>query len=197
MTKGGGHGDKQSRKEDEAIAALLSCPTIVAAAKHIGIGEETLRRWLAQPDFRARYREARQQVVQHAITRLQSATTVAVETLERNMGCGMRSTEVAAAKAVLEQAFNGATVDELIEWLEELERRANDKSSYRNGGLGPRSRHVIAPTEVCPGALPSKRRYDEALSLFLSSCARAVATASSAQRYRLKQARTAPSEASA
>ena len=126
MSKAPGHGDKQSRKEDEALAALLSCPTIVAAAKQIGVAENTLRLWLHQPEFKARYREARQQVVQHAITRLQSATTAAVDALERNMGCGMPSTEVAAAKAILEQAFKAAELDDVIERIEELERRSNE-----------------------------------------------------------------------
>lgn len=128
MTSPAGHGNKQSRKEDDALAALLSCPTIVDAAKKAGVSEETLHRWLKQPDFKARYREARQQVVRHAVTRLQSATTQAVETLERNMGCGNPSVEVAAARAVLDRAIESATLDDAMERLDELERRSGDKT---------------------------------------------------------------------
>ena len=128
---GVGHGDKQSRQEEAALAALISCATIGDAAKQTGVNESTLRRWLQQPEFSARYREARQQVVRHAITRLQSATTAAVETLERNMGCGVPSTEVAAAKAVLEQAFKAAEFDDVMGRIEELERLAASR-----GGQG-------------------------------------------------------------
>ena len=119
-----GHGETQSRQEDTAIAGLLSCPTLLEAATKAGVNEATLQRWLKEPDFSARYREARQPVVQHAITRLQSATTAAVDTLERNMGCGVPSTEVAAAKAVLEQAFKATELNDVMARLEELERQS-------------------------------------------------------------------------
>ena len=48
-----------SRKQDAAIGALLSRPTISAAAESVGIGEATLRRWLKAPGFLAPYRTAR------------------------------------------------------------------------------------------------------------------------------------------
>jgi hypothetical protein len=37
-----GHGQKMSRKKEQAIAALLSQPSIARAAKKSGIGEKTL-----------------------------------------------------------------------------------------------------------------------------------------------------------
>ena len=40
-------GTGKARKREEAIAALLEQPTITAAASAAGIGEKTLRRWLA------------------------------------------------------------------------------------------------------------------------------------------------------
>ena len=54
---GGGHGEKYSRKSQEAIAALLSEPSIEAAARKVGISASTLRRWMKEPDFQQRYRE--------------------------------------------------------------------------------------------------------------------------------------------
>ena len=41
-----GHGAKIARKREDAIAALLTQPTVAAAAGVAGIGEKTLRRWL-------------------------------------------------------------------------------------------------------------------------------------------------------
>ena len=53
-----GHGEKLTRKQDAAIGALLSQPTISAAAQSVGLGEATLRRWLKDPGFLAAYRSA-------------------------------------------------------------------------------------------------------------------------------------------
>jgi hypothetical protein len=54
-----GHGAKFGRKKEEAIAALLSQPSIEQAARVAGIGPKTLLRWLKLPEFQAAYREAR------------------------------------------------------------------------------------------------------------------------------------------
>ena len=40
-----GHGDKLSRKQEQAIAALLAEPTIEAAAPKADIGLTTLKNW--------------------------------------------------------------------------------------------------------------------------------------------------------
>jgi hypothetical protein len=47
-----GHGEKFGRKKEQAIAALLSNPTIEEAAKAAGIGSVTLWRWLQDPGFK-------------------------------------------------------------------------------------------------------------------------------------------------
>ncbi len=56
-------GSRRPKQEEAAISALLSEPTIEAAATRAGIGGSTLRRWLTEPEFKARYRAARRQVV--------------------------------------------------------------------------------------------------------------------------------------
>lgn len=61
-----GQGEKLSRKRDQAIAALLTQPTISEAAKAIGVGEKTLRRWLKVPEFMAAYNAARHEVLADA-----------------------------------------------------------------------------------------------------------------------------------
>src|SRR4051794_26526076 len=96
-----GNGGRRSQREEAALVALLSEPTIAAAATQAGIGESTLLRWMAEPEFKARYRAARRQVVESAIGRLQAVATKAVDTLERNLACGIPAVEVGAAKAVL------------------------------------------------------------------------------------------------
>jgi len=68
-----------------AIAALLTQRNIEEAAKSIGIGTQTLLRWLKIPEFDKAYREARRAAYSQATARLQQATGAAVSTLLKIM----------------------------------------------------------------------------------------------------------------
>jgi len=118
------HGGKRPRQGEAAISALLAEPTIAGAATKAGIAESTLRRWLAEPAFRAHYRDARRQVVEAAVGRLQAVATQAVDTLARNLTCGIPAVEVGAAKAVLDQATKAVELMDLAERVEHLEQAA-------------------------------------------------------------------------
>ena len=124
--KAGAQAGKREQLEDRALAALLSEPTIVQAAAKAGISESTLSRWLAEPSFRARFREARRQVVEQAISALQRATGEAVDALRRNLTCGVPAAEISAAKAIVEQAIKGVELVDLVERVEQLEQAAAD-----------------------------------------------------------------------
>ena len=50
-----GHGEKLGRKQEEAIAALLSQRNIEEAARAAGVGTRTLIRWLKLPEFGKEY----------------------------------------------------------------------------------------------------------------------------------------------
>ena len=119
-----GNGGKRDNKEDAALAALLSQPTIAEAATKSGIGEATIHRWLTDPAFKARYRDARRQVVEHAVSGLQQAASDAVAALSRNLHCGIPASEIAAAKAVLDFAVKGVELVDLAERVEQLEHAA-------------------------------------------------------------------------
>jgi hypothetical protein len=116
-----GHGEKSSRKQEAAIAALLSCSTIGAAAEAVGISEGTLRCWMKRPKFAAKYRRARTQIVDHSIGVLQVGAHKAVEALTRNLECGVASAEIAAARAALEFALRGIELADFEERLLALE----------------------------------------------------------------------------
>jgi hypothetical protein len=106
MTAAGrGHGQKRGRHEEDAIAALLSEPTVEAAAKRVGISESTLLRWMAG-----------------AIGRLQQASTQAVDALVRNLTCGIPAVEVGAAKAVFELTAKGMEQLDFAERLAAIEQ---------------------------------------------------------------------------
>ena len=65
----GGHGQKLTSRQEALIAALLTEPTYAAAAIKAGVGKTTMYRWLHLPAFRKAYREARRELVEHAIGR--------------------------------------------------------------------------------------------------------------------------------
>jgi hypothetical protein len=103
-----GHGEKLTRKQEAAIAALLTESTIAAAALKTDIGEATLQRWLKLPAFDRAYRDARRQLVHDAVGRLQGAVGDAVDTLRSIAKDGKKESDrVRASVALLDQAFRG------------------------------------------------------------------------------------------
>ena len=135
MTAAGrGHGQKRERLEDRALAALLSEPTIEAAAQRADVAESTLLRWLQEPAFKARYRAARRSIVESAVGRLQTVATKAVDTLERNLTCGTPAVEVGAARSILDQAIKAVELVDLAERVEALELASEVAASREKGG---------------------------------------------------------------
>jgi hypothetical protein len=103
-----GHGDKRSRKQEQAISALLSEATVQAAAAKSGASLSTLKRWLKAPEFRTAYRAARRELVEGAVGRIQAATGQAVDTLLAVAKDGAKDGDrVRAAVALLDHAFRG------------------------------------------------------------------------------------------
>ena len=130
-----GHGEKQSRKQEHAIAALLAKPTITEAAAEVGIGEATLRRWMHEPDFRLAYREARGEHLERVLARLIQASTKAIDTLERNLETiDSPATEVRAAATLLRELVRTREQVDLTDHLEGLERRLTAVESLPQGG---------------------------------------------------------------
>jgi hypothetical protein len=109
------HGEKISRKQELAIAALLTCRAITDAAHQCGIGEVTLHRWLKDDGFQTAYRAARRAVVQHAVVQVQRATAEAVETLRAVMhdSESPASARVSAAKTILDTAIKAIELEDL------------------------------------------------------------------------------------
>jgi transposase-like protein len=74
-------GAKFGRKQEEAIAALLSKGTVEEAARIAGIGKRTLSRWLQVPEFQAAYRQARHDAFSQSVARLQQGSVAAATVL--------------------------------------------------------------------------------------------------------------------
>ncbi|MBA3030869.1 MAG: hypothetical protein FP816_18925 [Desulfobacteraceae bacterium] len=114
-----------SGKKQRAVLALISEPTIQAAAAATGIGETTLYRWLHDKEFQKAFYAARREIIGQSITRLQQASGKAVTTLVEIMSDQDKpaSTRVTAAKTVLEMAFKSIELEGLEIRLTAIEDR--------------------------------------------------------------------------
>jgi hypothetical protein len=99
-----------------------------AAAERCGCAERTVRRWLACPAFAEAYRERCRAALDAATARLAGATADAVETLRRNLACGVPANEIRAAGAILAHAVALSERFDLTTRLDELERRFAEPS---------------------------------------------------------------------
>ncbi len=128
MNRSKGHGEKFTRKSQEFIGALLSEPSIQAAATRVGISSATATRWLNDPGFKEQYRTARRAAMEQSTARLQSACLVAVEALVEIAQSGAsESARVTASRAILETAYRGLELDDAMERIGRLEQSMNER----------------------------------------------------------------------
>jgi DNA invertase Pin-like site-specific DNA recombinase len=121
-----GHGSKLSRQKDEAIAALLEQPTVAAAARAIGVSDQTLGRWMKNPEFDAACRAARQANHRQALARL-SRRAVGYVTSIRNIVADPKvraSTRLEAAQFVISEASHARVMEDFAAEVAKVERAA-------------------------------------------------------------------------
>jgi AcrR family transcriptional regulator len=118
---------KLTAKQQRAIEALLTEPTVQAAADAAGVGKTTIFRWLADSVFSSVYRDLRGQALETTLTRLQQVSGDAVEALREIMTdkAVKSSARVAAARSVLDLALRAREVLETEARLRALEDRLN------------------------------------------------------------------------
>lgn len=113
--------------DEQLIAALASGATHAAAGEAAGISERTVRRRLADPEFRTRLRDAQERALDEALGRLAGGAVAAVERLLLMLRPGVpHAVQLGAARAILGNAIrvNDGRLDELEARLHELERAA-------------------------------------------------------------------------
>jgi hypothetical protein len=135
-----GHGEKRSRKTEQAVAALLNHATIEDAAKAVDVAVITLRRWVRDENFRSEYERARRQLMEHAAARLQQASSLAVETLRGIMQdeSAPASARAMAARIVLEMGQRATELYDLEGRVSFLERVESERCA------GPRRQIRVA-----------------------------------------------------
>jgi len=125
------HGSKLTRKKEEAIAALLTEPTIAGAAKKAGISESSILRWLKDEEFQTEYRKARRESVSAAISLLQHASGQAVTTLVEVMldPESSGSVKISAARTVLENSLKAIELEDLAQRIQALETAVEEEDA--------------------------------------------------------------------
>jgi hypothetical protein len=113
-----------SPKQEKALAALMTSPSIAEAARRAGLGERTVVRWLSEHQpFTEAYLVGRRQAMSLSITSLQVATTEAVAALRSVMNDegSPANARVSAASKCLELALKGLELEDLESRVSALE----------------------------------------------------------------------------
>jgi hypothetical protein len=117
-----GHGEKLTRKQEQALAALLDCATVKEAAARAQVSYRTLKAWLDRPHFQTAYQAAKRQVLADAIDQLRQVAGQAVQALRRNLTSAPAAVQVRAAGAVLDQVVRLTSHLDLEQRLTALEQ---------------------------------------------------------------------------
>lgn len=112
-------------KQYNAIAALLSEPTVRKAAEVAKVPERTLYTWLKRPAFAAEYRAARREAVSQAIARTQQHSSAMVGVLLSIAADSRKpaAARIAAASKALDIAIKSVELEDLAARLDALEQR--------------------------------------------------------------------------
>lgn len=104
------------------IAALLSTPTLDAAAQQCGLSVRQLYTRRQNPDFIRKLREAQGDALEGAVRYLQHSTATAASTLLEICQSGQEQNRLTAARTLLDQAAKLTEVVDFSRRLEALER---------------------------------------------------------------------------
>jgi len=121
----------KNRKADAILQALLAHRTIREAAAAAGVSERVIYDYLSDPDFEARYKATRDDVIRGVANHLRERMNEAVDTI----GDIMRDAEnrpndrLAAAKAVLDFGGKYIEVNDILERIAKLEGSVDGEHS--------------------------------------------------------------------
>jgi hypothetical protein len=117
-------------KQEAALLSLLSHKTLKEAALAAGISMPTLWRYLRDPVFSLRYREARRELVECAMVRLQNDAEHAASVL-RDVADDKEapaSARVTAARTIIELSIKSVELGDLQQRLASLEEYVTKKA---------------------------------------------------------------------
>jgi hypothetical protein len=116
-----------SARQERAILALLTSGLVAGTAKRARVGERTLRGWLKDAGFLRACRQARRDVFEQAVSRLQRVGNKAVSALGDCLKAGNRASgRIRAATPVPALGTKGVDQWDAIQRLDEVLARIAD-----------------------------------------------------------------------
>ena len=127
--------DELSANQKRAIVAMLSHPTLEAAAASIGLTVRTLQNYLSDATFKVELRERQDEMLASVASALVGLSGEAVATLRRVMTdpAATHASQVRAAQVWLAQMRQGVELSSLADRLAEIEKRLNGMEVRRDG----------------------------------------------------------------
>lgn len=113
--------DKLSANQEKLIGFMLTEKSVEAACVKAAIDPSTAWRWMKTETFKTEYRRVRRGILENTISRLQSISLQAIDTLERNLVCEVPAAEIRSAQIILEHSIKGLEILDLEERISYLE----------------------------------------------------------------------------
>ena len=126
-----GHGTALPRKQEAAIAALLTAATIEHAAEAAGISRATLVRWLRDRDFKRAFDRARRDALDGALHALHGSTLKATRTLVGLLDAENEAIRLGAVRTLLEFALRSHDDFDIRARLDRIEDADADRTAER------------------------------------------------------------------
>ncbi len=112
-----------TKKQEEAIAALLASPTILGAARAAKVDPKSIRRWLKNPVFAGAYESARGSVVHASLNAIQSALPAAIRALTRDCDSQDFAARQHATALIMQTVLKGIEFGVFNDRLRRVEER--------------------------------------------------------------------------
>lgn len=114
-------------KDEQILAALLSCGAIAEAARVAGVSKPIIYHRLADKEFKAEYDHRRTMILNEACNKLQTALTKAVDTISEIMEDTSSAPQIRlnAAALILQNCLKYTEQTEFRARLEEVEKITN------------------------------------------------------------------------
>lgn len=110
-------------RQERFLKSMLEAGSIEEACNNAGINRTTGYKYLRNKEFMDEYRSLRREIMQGVTAQLQKISSKAVDTLMQVMldEEAPASSRVQSARAILDNAYKGIELDDILERVEQIE----------------------------------------------------------------------------
>ena len=116
--------DTKKRNDETLIAALISNPTIKAAATACGVSERYIYGRLRDPAFKEKYDAARREMLEQSTAFIQGITSEAIQKMREVMNDpdASQQTQLNAAESIMRNSLKFTEQNDILTQLAELKK---------------------------------------------------------------------------